>query len=103
MGLDDAPVVGRAMSGPGWYEKLPRKARDAWDQTGHFWMCFGIAAVGSAAAAWGFMHWREFDAQAPIERIEDTRRDMRFGIYGAIPGQLVFSAWTTAVILWAVG
>lgn len=91
------------MSDPRWYRRLSREARDAWDQAGHVAMCFGIASVGSAAAAWGFMHWREFAQQAPIERIEDTRRDMRFGVYGAAAGQVVFSVWTTAVILWAVG
>lgn len=90
------------MSDPDWYRRLSRRARDAWDQAGHFGMCFGLAAVGSAAAAWGFMHWREFVKQAPIERIDDTERDSRFGVYGAAVGQVIHTAWTSAlaVYLW---
>lgn len=91
------------MTDPGWYKRLSRRARDAWDQTGHFGMCFGIASVASGAAAWGFMHWREFNQQAPIERIADTRRDMRFGVYGAAAGQVIFTGWTVAVAIWAAG
>lgn len=82
------------MGDPKWYRRLSRRARDAWDQTGHFWLGLVIASVGSGAAAWAFFHWREFDQQAPVERIADTQRDMRFGVYGAAVGQVIHTTWT---------
>lgn len=87
------------MGDPRWYQSLSREGRDRVDQTLHVALGFVLALIGSAALAWGFFHWREFVQQAPIERIEDTRRDMRFGVYGAVAGQVVFTAWTTWVVL----
>jgi hypothetical protein len=83
-----------------WYEGLDRAGRDAVDQTLHAGAGFGIAALGSSWAAWAWAHRREFVVQAPIERIEDTQRDMRFMLYGAGVGQVVFTAWTAAVAVW---
>lgn len=84
-----------------WYDGLPRSKRDAVDQALHVAAGFAIASLGTAAAAWGWAHWREFQVQAPIERIEDTRRDMRFVLYGAVGGQVVnlalFAALCSAV------
>lgn len=76
-----------------WYDDLSRPQRDAIDQTLHVAAGFMIASLGTAAAAWAWAHWREFKVQAPIERIEDTRRDMRFVLYGATGGQIVFLSW----------
>lgn len=87
-------------SDPKWYEALPDWAQEAVDQAAHVAMGFGLAAVGTAAAAWAFFHWREFVQQAPIERVYDTERDMRFGIIGACVGQFVFWAWTGALTVW---
>lgn len=94
--LHDAPVE--------WYEGLSRAGRDRVDQTLHVLAGFGIASLGSAAAAWEWAHRREFIEQAPIERIWDTQRDMRFVLYGAWGGQVVWTGWvcwaTTAVVRW---
>ncbi|MDX2018220.1 MAG: hypothetical protein SFY95_11375 [Planctomycetota bacterium] len=87
------------MSDPRWYARLSRRARDAWDQAGHFGMCFALASALGAGAAWAFMHWREFFDQAPIERIDDTERDMRFGLFGALAGQLVFMTWACVLAM----
>lgn len=94
--LHDAPLD--------WYDGLSRTGRDRVDQTLHFLAGFGIASVGTAAAAWEWAHRREFIEQAPIERIGDTERDMRFVLYGAWGGQVVWTGWvcwaTTAVVRW---
>lgn len=81
-----------------WYEeKLDRRGRDRVDQTLHVVGWFLLAAVGSAALAWAVAHHREFVRQAPIERIDDTERDMRFMLIGSAAGQVVHSAWTTCL------
>lgn len=87
------------MGDPKWYSRLSRRGRDAVDQAGHFLMCFAIASILGAGAAWAFMHWREFYEQAPVERVDDTERDMRFGIFGAIAGQPVFMTWTVLLAM----
>ncbi len=79
-----------------WYEDhLDRRGRDAVDQCLHLAGWFLIACLGTAAAAWAVAHWREFVSQAPIERIDDTERDMRFMLVGACLGQVVHTGWTT--------
>jgi hypothetical protein len=82
-----------------WYDGLSRAGRDRIDQTLHFLAAFGIASLGTAAGAWEWAHRREFVEQAPIERIGDTQRDMRFMLYGAWVGQVVWTAWTTTVVV----
>jgi len=76
-----------------WWNRLPRGVREPIEQTLHF-VFLGLvpAALGTAAAAWALNHWREFYHQAPIERIDDTERDMRFALYGAVVGQAVNTA-----------
>lgn len=82
-----------------WYDNLDRDERDVVDQILHFLAGFGIASVGSTAAAWEWAHRREFIHQAPIERINDTQRDMRFKLHGAWVGQIVWTGWiVTAAI-----
>lgn len=77
----------------GWYETLPRARQNAVDQALHVAAGFVISSVGTAVAAWGWAHWREFVKQWSIERIRDTQEDMRSVIWGAIPGQVVFLVW----------
>jgi adenylosuccinate lyase len=73
------------MDSPGWYQRLPRGARDGIDQTLHFLGGFALALVfGDRLFAW----WREFVGQAPIERIEDTRRDYFFWALGGTVGHI---------------
>ena len=88
-------------SDPEWYDRLSHAGKDAVDQALHFLMGLGISSVGSAAAAWAFFHWREFVEQAPIQRVYDTERDMRFGLIGACFGQVI-QAVAIAAIIWAV-
>lgn len=86
---------------PGWYQRLSHAGKDAVDQALHFLMGLGIASVGTAAAAWALFHWREFYQQAPIQRVYDTERDMRWGLIGACVGQIV-NAVALGAIVWAV-
>lgn len=86
-----------------WYEALSRENRDRVDQALHFLAAFVIACAVSAAGAWSWAHNREFFAQAPIERIEDTERDMRFMLFGAGAGQIVHTYWVGSLLLWLCG
>jgi hypothetical protein len=45
------------------------------------------------------MWWREFVKQAPIERIDDTARDLKFTMIGACCGQAVHTAGMIALIV----
>lgn len=94
-------AVGRAVNTVvEWYEdRLDRGGRDLVDQTLHVLGWGLLAAVGTAAAAWAVAHHREFVRQAPIERIDDTERDMRFMLIGAAIGQAVHTTWTTCLVI----
>ena len=85
------------MSDPKWYDRLSHDGKDAVDQALHFLMGLGFSVVGTAAAAWAFFHWREFFQQAPIQRVYDTERDMRFGLFGAVLGQGLQLGWLAAM------
>lgn len=98
-GLGEAIMSGLHDGIVGWYDGLSRAGRDRVDQTLHVLAGFGIASLGTAAAAWEWAHRREFIEQAPIERVGDTQRDMRFVLYGAWGGQVVWTAWTTTVVV----
>lgn len=81
------------MRDPDWYDRLSHSGKDTVDQALHFLMGFALALVGTAAAAWAVFHWREFFEQAPIQRVYDTERDMRFGLIGAAVGQVAQLGW----------
>jgi hypothetical protein len=85
---------------PEWYDNLSRKNRDRVDQAAHF-VVFGFlpSCFLSAAPSFAFMWWREFVKQAPIERIDDTARDMKFTMIGACVGQVVNTAGWIALVV----
>lgn len=89
------------MSDPVWYDSLSRENRDRIDQFLHFTL-MGLlpSALLSAAPSFAYMWHREFVKQAPIERIDDTARDMKFCMIGACVGQIIHTAaWITGVAL----
>ena len=86
---------------PQWYQDLSRKNRDRVDQALHFTvMGFLPSCLLSAAPSFAYVWDREFVAQLPIKRIEDTARDMKFVMLGACCGQVVHTAaWIVGVVL----
>ena len=85
---------------PEWYDKLSRKNRDRVDQALHFvLMGFLPSLVLSAAPSFAYMWHREFVKQAPIERIDDTARDMKFCMIGACVGQVFNTAGWIALVV----
>ena len=88
------------MSDPKWYKKLSRENRDRVDQAAHLVvMGFLPSCLLSAAPSFAFMWHREFVKQAPIERIDDTARDMKFCMIGAVLGQVVHTAGWIALVV----
>lgn len=83
---------------PKWYQKLSKEEQERIDQTAHFFMGFFLSAAASPVAAWWLFHVREFIWQAPVERVNDTEKDMRFGLYGATVGLIPFLTWTGVVL-----
>ena len=89
------------MPDPDWYQALSRQNRDRIDQFLHF-LLMGLlpSMVLSAAPSFAYMWHREFVAQAPIERIDDTARDMKFCMIGACVGQVIHTgAWVAGIVL----
>ena len=58
--------------------------RDKVDQALHFLMGVAMGLSFTVLLLW----WREFRQQAPIERIGDTGRDIRFSLIGVTVGQV---------------
>jgi hypothetical protein len=84
---------------PAWYDELSRKNRDRVDQTLHFLLMGFIPSIFlTAAPSFAYAWNREFIEQAPIERIEDTARDMKFVMMGAVCGQAIHTAAIAFVI-----
>ena len=83
------------MGDPGWYKRLPPSAREAVDQTGH-------AILGALGGLFcldrPLVWWREFVSQRPIERIDDTARDMWWFAVGGTIGQAALVAVLVGVL-----
>ena len=84
------------MADPAWYAALSREERDRVDQALHV---AGGVLMGLVFADRLFVWWREFVAQAPIERLEDTKRDMLFWGIGGTIGNVIQVA---ALVVWGV-
>lgn len=74
-----------------WYDRLDRAERDYVDQAGHFTLGFILGFFLPGWVSWAICHHREFVRQAPIQRIDDTERDMFFWQLGTIGGW--FARW----------
>lgn len=83
-----------------WYDSLSDAGRDCIDQTLHTAAGFGLGLVLPSWASWAICHHREFVQQAPIERIEDLERDMRFWLIGTAIGWTVRAGLVVGTLLW---
>jgi hypothetical protein len=88
------------MSDPRWYKHLSRQARDVVDQTLHVLWFGSVSLFLSPSIAWAWAHYREFHAQAPIERIDDTERDLRFSVFGALGSTGLKLSLVLCVVIW---
>jgi hypothetical protein len=90
----------KIVSDPKWYDDMSRKNRDRVDQALHFVVIgFLPSILVTAAPSFAYVWWREFVHQAPIDRIDDTIRDIKFCMMGAVCGQVIHTAaWVCALI-----
>ena len=71
------------MTDPQWYRDLTPQRQEAVDQIAHLVCGLSLCALGGAYLSMVGLYVREFWVQWPVERIEDTRKDMAFWTAGA--------------------
>jgi hypothetical protein len=79
--------------GPGWFQALSKPVQEVIEQTLHVLMGVGLGLTCTVLVVW----WREFVQQAPIERLEDTGRDILFTLAGVTVGQIMLLG-----VVWAL-
>tara|TARA_Y100000361_G_scaffold87255_1_gene77517 strand:+ start:445 stop:690 length:246 start_codon:yes stop_codon:yes gene_type:complete len=71
------------LNDPQWYRDLTPQRQEAVDQIAHLVCGLSLCALGGAYLSMVGLYAREFWVQWPVERIEDTKRDMAFWTAGA--------------------